>query len=359
MVRKLSVSFVIGFSGSTPIGGLRIIYEYANRLADRGWKVRVIHAARLSAFSRQTPLLKRLRFQFGYYRRLLFGMYLPSSWFRINPKVKMLWTRTLEEKYIPDGDIIIACPVETASFVNSYSPAKGKKFYFIQHFEDWTMAAAEVEKTWKMPLQKIVISRWLLEKSERLGENAFYIPNGLDPSNFRIDIPFRKRYLKSILFLSHNLQFKGTKYVVEAAKKLIEKYPDLKAVTFGVYNEKSYPPFITCYQNPPQKKLRELYNQARIFISPSLSEGWALPPAEAMMCGCIVIATDIGGHEYIHDHENGLLCAVQSPDSIVEKVEWVFNYPDEAEKIAIAASQSLKEFDWDSRVSLFEQALNS
>jgi len=287
-------------------------------------------------------------------------MYLPTSWFRINPKVKMLWTRTLEEKYIPDGDIIIACPVETASFVNSYSPAKGKKFYFIQHFEDWTMAAAEVEKTWKMPLQKIVISRWLLQKAEQMGEKAYYVPYGLTPSPFGVDLPFRERHPKSILFLSHDLTWKGTNYVVEAAKKLKEKYPDLKAATFGVYNDNNRTPFIAFYQNPPQKKLRELYNQARIFISPSLSEGWGLTPCEAMMCGCIVIATEINGHrEFLKDNENGLFCSPGSAMSIVEKVEWVFNNPCETEKIASTAPLSLSRFNWDSSVSLFEQAVNS
>ncbi len=134
MVIKPSVSFILNGTGRNPLGGLRIIYEYANRLADRGWKVRVIHAARLASFPPQTFFLKRLRLRFGYLRRLLFGLYLPTDWFKINPDVKMLWIPTLEEKYIPDADVIVACPVETALFVNSYGITKGKKYYFIQGF---------------------------------------------------------------------------------------------------------------------------------------------------------------------------------------------------------------------------------
>jgi glycosyltransferase involved in cell wall biosynthesis len=360
MAKKPSVSFILSFWGKVPSGGLRIVYEYANRLAQRSWRVSVVHPARLQP-ENGLSFIKKIQLRLGFFKNRLSGAYLPKKWFAIDRRVKMVWVPDLSERYIPEGDYIIACPVESAAFVNSYSSAKGKKHYFIQHFEDWALPAGDVEKTWKMPLKKIVIARWLQEKAKELGEEAIYIPNGLDFSSFDVDIPHSNRNQKTVLFLSHYLETKGTKFAVEAASRLWQKYPDLKVHAFGVTDKPSYfPDFIIYHKDPPQRIIRTLYNSARIFISPSLSEGWDLPTCEAMLCGCAVVATDIPGHrEYLIDKENGVFCVPGSTDSIFEKVDWLFSNPAEAESIALRAPESLKKFDWDSRVTLFENALLS
>ena len=76
------------------------------------------------------------------------------------------------------------------------------------------------------------------------------------------------------------------------------------------------------------------------------------------MCGCVLIATDIGGHrEYVEDDVTGLLCKPASVEAIIEKVEYVFNNIEIARKISNNAQQALYKFDWKSRVDLFEKAL--
>jgi glycosyltransferase involved in cell wall biosynthesis len=354
-----SITFVLLGNGRAPIGGYKIIYEYANRLAARGWHVNVIHPAILK--QPKQSLIDSLKFLIVYYRRLVSKWYLPSSWFQIDKRVRMMWVLTLNEKFIPNADYIVACPVESASFVNSYSAKKGKKYYFLQHFEDWAMKKEEVEKTWKFPMKKIVISQWLKDLAAQLGEEAIYIPNGLDFSFFKNIVPFSNRPLQSVIFLSHTLEIKGTKYVIEAIRILRKKHPEMVIKSFGVYPiPDGFPEFIEYFLKPSQTTLRDLYNSSAIFISPSLSEGWPLPPAEAMMCGCAVVATDIGGHrEYITDGVNGFLCKPASAESIIEKVEFIFHNPDKAQKASELAPQTLKKFDWDSRVDLFEQALVS
>ncbi len=304
-------------------------------------------------------MVAKARWWCAYVKRVLLKPYRPDSWFHLNSRIKTVCPPSLKERWIPDADYIVACPVESASFVNSYSPAKGKKFYFIQHFEGWAMAASEVEKTWKMPLEKIVISRWLQRLAERMGEEAIYVPNAFDFSRFGIDTPFDQRPLHSILFIAHILEIKGTRFVAEAAERLKRRFPDLVVEAFGMYDPPpGFPDFIRYYRNPSQMHIRALYNRSRIFIAASLTEGWGLPAGEAMLCGCAVVATDIDGHrEFMKDRENGLLCLPGSAASIVEKVEWVFDNPSEAEKIAHAAPGSLRRFNWDASVSLFERAL--
>src|SRR3546814_13069720 len=64
------------------------------------------------------------------------------------------------------------------------------------------------------------------------------------------------------------------------------------------------------HANPPQTVLRDLYNQAAIFVSASHEEGWGLPPAEAAACGVALVVSSNGGHsDYLTDRETALMFA--------------------------------------------------
>ena len=70
--------------------------------------------------------------------------------------------RPVTDRDVPDGDVVIATWWETAEWVAKLSPRKGAKAYFIQHYEvfDYT-PHRRVKATWRMPLYKITISKWL------------------------------------------------------------------------------------------------------------------------------------------------------------------------------------------------------
>jgi glycosyltransferase involved in cell wall biosynthesis len=354
-----SITFLLHGDGRFPVGGIKIVYEYANRLSAKGWRVNVIHPAAI--YGPCESGYRKLKHYMKYLIWLVFKLYLPSSWFTVAPGVRMLCVPNLHEKHIPNADYIVACPVETAFFTHSYSPGKGRKFYFIQHFEDWSMKKEDVEKTWKLPLKKIVVSQWLKSLAHTLGEEAVCIPNGLDFSFFQKTKQFNERPFKSVLFISHTLEIKGTRYCIEACELLKKKYPDIVIKTFSRYQKPAgFPPYITYHYNPSQEQLRELYNSSAIYISASLSEGWDLPLCEAILCGCVAVATDIDGHrEYLQEGVNGFCCKPASAESIVDRVEYVFSRPDAVRKMSQTARETLSKFDWDSRVELFQETILS
>jgi len=63
----------------------------------------------------------------------------------------------------------------------------------------------------------------------------------------------------------------------------------------ATYAERESSPFkedILFTGRVPDEDLVQLYNQAELFVYPSLFEGFGLPPLEAMSCGIPVIALD-------------------------------------------------------------------
>jgi glycosyltransferase involved in cell wall biosynthesis len=141
---------------------------------------------------------------------------------------------------------------------------------------------------------------------------------------------------------------KGSSFGLEAFGIVKRKYKDLKIILFGVFPAPSkLPEWISYYQNP--KNLVELYNRASIFCSPSLTEGWALPPAEAMACGCAVVCTEIGGHlDYAFDGKTALLVEPKNVEDMVRKIEMLLENKAMCNQLANEGHQLItNNFSWE------------
>ena len=304
--RPLRITFLLPIPGLKPCGGVKVIYEYANYMAAKGHRVTVLHPNRLLI---DKPLLSLgakaiVRSVRRYVKMRLTKQYRPDDWFAVDPKVDVKWAFSLAESNIPDADIVVASAWETAEWAQTYSAKKGKKFYLIQHLETFTGPEERVLATWTAPLRKIVIAPWLQRLATEQGQTSELIWNGLDFSRFKLITEIEKRDPKRLIMLYHSVDWKGSAEGIAAfvaARKII---PDLRMTLFSIApRPNDLPQGIDYFHLPAQEKLNELYNEASIFISPSWAEGWALPPAEAQMCGAALAVTDIGGHEVYAQHE--------------------------------------------------------
>ena len=354
--KQLKITFTLPGAGSHPVGGYKVIYEYANHLCARGHRVTVVHPARLHT---DVSWVKLGKSTVRYLQRKAEGSYRPDNWFNIDNGVSLLWSWSLNDKYIPDADIVIATSWETAEWVNRYPEAKGKHFYLAQGLETWSGAEKRVLATWKMPFKKIVIAKWLKEIADDLGEEAIYIQNGLNFNAFGLDASPEVRNQTRILMLHHRLDLKGSADGLAALNIVKRELPDLRATLFGVSAAPSkLPDWIEYHRRPSQPKLRELYNHAAIFLSPSWSEGWPLPPAEAMMCGAALVATDIGGHkEYATHEETALLSPPKDAKSLAENLLRLIRNPEFRIKLAQQGNAYIQRFTWKNAVDRFEAAL--
>jgi glycosyltransferase involved in cell wall biosynthesis len=91
---------------------------------------------------------------------------------------------------------------------------------------------------------------------------------------------------------------------VELPGALLKKYQDLSGVCF------------LGHVSP----IQQIFQQADVFVFPSLAEGSALVTYEAMACGLPIIATFNAG-SVAHDEEHGFIVPIHAPEIIADRLE--------------------------------------
>ena len=167
-----SIVFLLPCSATLPVGGFKVVYEYANRLAEDGLLVHIVYAAQL--FPEEFPFVYRCRRWHYYWHLKRTKEYLPKEWFVLDERIQQKWVYSLEQKNIPIVDYYIATSWETAEYLMNYQGiADDHRFYFIQHYEEWSCRdERRLIATWKAPLHKIVIAPWLERIAHKMGEIA-------------------------------------------------------------------------------------------------------------------------------------------------------------------------------------------
>lgn len=321
----MKITFILPRLTSRPTGGGKIVYQYANALAAAGYTVEVLHP--------QTLFLWRLRKNFGLKLlslgadcgRLIGGKVSSRKptvpWMTIHPAVKISVVPALFPRHIPEADIVVASLWRTAEYVERYPASKGRKFYFIQHYETWSGPEQRVNRTLKAPISKIVISGWLGELVKDIsGDTVRQVPNPVDHDEFFVTSPVEGRErVVSMLHSPH--AWKGAADGISALEFAKLAFPELRAILFGTGERPEFlPAWIMYVQNPERHTLREaVYNASSIYLCPSWSEGWGLPALEAMACGCAVVTADNGGtRDFVLDGENGIVVPPKAPHALGE-----------------------------------------
>jgi glycosyltransferase involved in cell wall biosynthesis len=348
------ITFILPGYLPSPSGGFKIVYEYANRLQARGHQISVVHPRNEAAQSGTMQYIKSHLWK--YKLQLKHRPLIP--WFQLHPGIRSMLVTDLREHFIPDADVIIATAFNTSFYVNSYSASKGRKYYLVQSYETWQGPEEKVKTSWKLPLEKIVISRWLLDLARELGEadQTTYIPLGLDFTQFKITVSIAERRVPRVGMLFHPNRIKGTNDGLAALEIVKEKIPGLEAVVFGTHPRSAeLPDWIEYVQQPAPDRLLKLYNSCQVFLHPSWIEGWGLPAAEAMACGCaLVAAANKGVFEFAVDGENAMLAPIKQPRELAQRVIEVLTNDDQRVRLAENGYQRIQQFSWDRAVDSLE-----
>jgi FkbM family methyltransferase len=350
MPRPLRITFVLPGYQSRPNGGYRVVYEYANRLADLGHNITVLLPARITPWWAPDVWANRLALRDRLDRLRNRGR---VPWFDFDPVVRVRSPGSLAERHLPEADVLVATDHRTAFRAAAAPPNKGACLHLIQHDERDLFAPREtVEPMWDLPLRKVVVASWLLDVAAEVGQadTTVVIPNGVNHEQFRLTRPIADRAGTSVVMLSHRAPWKGEEDGLEALEIARAELPELSAVLFGTEPRPArIPEWIDYEQNPSPERLVELYNAAGVFLHTSWSEGFGLPPAEAMACGCAVVAASNGGvQEFALHDETALLAAVHAPGELARHLVSLARDQPLRERLAEAGLEKIRrEFTWE------------
>ena len=210
--------------------------------------------------------------------------------------------------------------------------------------------------------RSIMIARWLYERGLKLGvpaDEMVIIPIGIDHSIYRILVPIEDRPPR-IAMLYHKMPIKGAVDGIKALELARRRNLSLEAVLFGIYpRPKMLPDWIEYHCGQPREELvGSTYNGSSIYLCPSWKEGWHLPPAEAMACGCAVVSTDIGGvRDYAEHGVTALLSPSRDPEGLAYNIVRLLKDDELRVRLAKAGHERIKEFTWERSTDLLEQYL--
>ena len=289
----MKITFLLPYAGLA--GGVRVVAIYAALLKQRGHKVTVVSLPQ-TALSLKKKLLISMRDR----RWPSHNKHAPSHFDGVEvDHIVLEKSRPIANEDVPDADVVIATWWETAEWVSTFSPAKGKKFYFIQHHEvHQGLPIERVKATYYMPLSKIVISRWLLDimANEYGDSETALIPNSVDHNVFYAP-ERRKQFAPTVGFMYSPSTYKGCDIINESLVVAQKNIPDLRILSFGSCQPSSLRPLpqsAEFYYQPSQEKIREIYSSCDFWIFGSRTEGFGLPLLEAMACRTPVIGTPAG-----------------------------------------------------------------
>ena len=95
----------------------------------------------------------------------------------------------------------------------------------------------------------------------------------------------------------------------------------------------------------PDERLVRLYQEAAVFVFPSLYEGFGLPVLEAMACGCPVVSSNLSSiPEVVGDA--GILIDPLDITAMSEAIGRVLTDSELAEQLRVAGLRQAKQFDW-------------
>lgn len=342
----MTITIALPFINLT--GGIRVLLDYANWLHDAGHRVTVVYP--------------RWPYQFQYTRRQQWGEFRKH----LRQGNRLLWlplrcrlrcVPLIRTAFLPRADVVVAAGWPTAHDVARLSASRGRKVLIVFHHESGTGPEDRVTAMYRLPCYRIAFSRFVRDSiAARFGCDIHdVVPNGVDPSVFHPDGGVEPR---SVLFLYHPDPRKGAADGIAALARVRERIPDVSIRVCGTVRPDRLPDWMPFEFHPGDATLRRRYSQSAALLYPSRYEGFALPPLEAMACGCPPVATPVGAvPEYAADGVNAVIVPVGDVDAMAGAVARLLGDTDLRQRLSRSGQETAAEFALPRVAPLFAAAL--
>jgi glycosyltransferase involved in cell wall biosynthesis len=365
----VDVTFVL--PGLVPSGGVRAVFEIADRLADRGLRTCIVVPRRsllsprksiVGVAERITP--KGLR---PLLQRVSPRKSLSQDWFDLQtpivPAGPTLW------RDLPPSKAVVATSYRTAEELLPWPGIEEHGVYFIQHYETWSGSRRRVDATWRSYDRVVVSSEWLRTMAiNRFGRRDVGLASyGVDHRFFApkegSETDSQSSSSQPVVgFMWDDRPWKGGEDLLRAVALLRSRQP-CRVRAFGLAES---PPSsvvagdIEFCGRLSGTSLADFYRSLDVFMSASWSESGPMTVPEAMACGTPVVATDVGNVRVWSGSENGcVLVPVRNPEVLAGAVLDLLSDPGKRRALGIAGLEAMRLLTWERTAGAFAMALGS
>ena len=336
-------------------GGYKVMFEYANALSERGHDVMVYFVMAL-------PYSQPHRPAWYLYLKSLWFKHQRPKWFKLHDGIATRSIYKLKDSALRRADVFFYTQCLVSLAAKGLTPKhSGVKVNLIQDIEEWILPSSELLKaSWHVAATNIVIADYMVDILKQAGcTEPHIVHNWIDHAKFRVTNPISNRKRGSVAMLYHPLPKKGFQYGLNALRRCKALFPALTVELFGIYPIPGFEEsWIHYTQNPTD--LCSLYNQASIFLTPSLNEGWGLTATEAMASGCALVATNIDGLlVFAHDEETALLAPPADEEALALRLSELLRDDEKRKKIAQTGQQYVQRFSAKAATDAVEHILCS
>jgi glycosyltransferase involved in cell wall biosynthesis len=213
--------------------------------------------------------------------------------------------------------------IKSIVVVGGVDAAKDKELGYGIWLNPWK--AKLVRYVFKNASKILVVDPSLKESAVQLahyeGKNIQYVATGYD-ANFWKPLGEKEPIVLTVAVVNDERTFriKGIDLLLDVANKL----PDVTFLLIGVNSNlvlKKRPPLnMKFIDKLPRKELLYYYQRAKVYCQPSRREGLPNALCEAMLCGCIPVATDVGGNPTAVG-DTGILIQASNSEILTEAIK--------------------------------------
>jgi glycosyltransferase involved in cell wall biosynthesis len=179
----------------------------------------------------------------------------------------------------------------------------------------------------------LVVDKSLAVKATSLakydGANIRVVPTGYDSSAWKMSGVARTIDVLTVVSVNDMTRFrvKGVDVLLETARALPNLAFTLIGVSMEIMGRVSIPQNMKVLPPMERHMLLGYYQTAKIYCQPSRHEGLSNVLCEAMLCGCLPVATDVGGTK--HAVENaGMVVSPAMSSELGTAIQQVVGWPD-------------------------------
>lgn len=176
------------------------------------------------------------------------------------------------------------------------------------------------------------------------------IPPGVDTERFQPDGSSDTESFR-VLYVGQINVLKGIPYLLDAWSKFADQRDstlDLCGGTSATMQRLLNRWDLSGVRRPGFVDPLPYYQEASVFIFPSLSDGFGKAPLEAMSCGCPVIVTEnTGMADLITDDQNGYVIPPGDTEAIEERLEYLHANSGERKRVGEEARRTAEQYGWD------------